>query len=98
MTFAKKNKMRYHGVRMIASFYLAHLTGSVNVWEPDDVQATQDLKKGEQWFDLNELINSAETEAHLDEILKAHKPAISKSLDLTMLLGKRRKIITEIKK
>lgn len=98
MTFAKKNKMRYHGVRMIASFYLAHLTGSVNVWEPDDLRATEDLKKGEEWFDLTELINTAETEAKLDEILKTHKPAIGKSMDLTMLLGKRRKAIRETQK
>lgn len=29
MKFAKKNKMRFHGVRMIASFHLSHLFGSV---------------------------------------------------------------------
>lgn len=30
MGFAKKNKMRYHGVRMIINFHLAHLFGSVS--------------------------------------------------------------------
>lgn len=30
MGFAKKNKMRFHGIRMIASFHLAHLFSSVS--------------------------------------------------------------------
>jgi hypothetical protein len=40
MSFAKKNKMRYHGVRMIANFYLPHLLGSVGTFELEDVEIT----------------------------------------------------------
>lgn len=33
MSFAKKNKMRYHGLRMIGNFYLPHLFGSVSSFD-----------------------------------------------------------------
>lgn len=36
MSFAKKNKMRFHGIRQIGNFYLPHLFGSVNMWTDDD--------------------------------------------------------------
>lgn len=36
--FAKKNKMRYHGLRMIGNFYLPHLFGSVASFDKEDVE------------------------------------------------------------
>ncbi len=37
MSFAPKNKMRFHCIRQIANFHLAHLFGSVSIWEEDDM-------------------------------------------------------------
>jgi hypothetical protein len=36
ITFAPKNKMRFHGIRQIANFHLAHLFGSAQIWDEDD--------------------------------------------------------------
>lgn len=44
MKISKKHKMRYHGIRMILNFHLAHLIGSVS--DIDEVYV-QDLKDGE---------------------------------------------------
>lgn len=70
--FAKKNKMRFHGVRMIASFHLPHLFSSVqdeftsdfNEWE----DATPQLKSG---IDLKQIDQSKERERILQHINKS---------------------------
>jgi len=45
MTFAPKNKMRFHCIRQIANFHLAHLFGSVSIWEEDDLPNNKTLQK-----------------------------------------------------
>lgn len=72
--FAKKNKMRFHGVRMIASFHLPHLFSSVQdeftsdftEWEAANPQ--QQLKSG---IDLKQIDQSKERERVLAHIQKA---------------------------
>ena len=93
MTFAKKNKMRFHGVRMIANFYLAHLLNGISVWEPDDIEASKELQKGEEYFDLKEIIENCETLEQLDKIMKDHKKVLTspKNIDLLSLYGQVRK-------
>jgi hypothetical protein len=93
MTFAKKNKMRFHGVRMIANFYLAHLLNGISVWEPDDIEASKELQKGEEYFDLKEMIENCETLEQLDKIMKDHKKVLTspKNIDLLSLYGQVRK-------
>jgi hypothetical protein len=42
MGFAKANKMRFHGIRQIANFHLAHLFGSAALWDEDDMDAAKE--------------------------------------------------------
>jgi len=42
MGFAKSNKMRFHGIRQIANFHLAHLFGSAMLWDDDDLDAARE--------------------------------------------------------
>lgn len=89
MTYAKKNKMRFHGVRMIASFYLAHLLHGISVWEPDDIEASKELQKGEDYFDLKEMIENAQSLEELDTIMTSNKKILTspKNIDLLALFG-----------
>lgn len=41
MSFASKNKMRFHGIRQIVNFHLAHELGSVGVWDGDDMVSAE---------------------------------------------------------
>lgn len=41
MGFAPKNKMRFHGIRQIIKFHLAHLFGSVSLEDQDDIEAAE---------------------------------------------------------
>lgn len=93
MTFAKKNKMRFHGVRMIANFYLAHLLNGISVWELDDIEASKELQKGEEYFDLKEMIENCETVEQLEQIMTDHKKVLTspKNIDLLSLYGQVRK-------
>ena len=93
MTFAKKNKMRFHGVRMIANFYLAHLTGSVIIWEQDDIEATKELQKGKDYFDVEELIINAQSLLELEQVMEDHKKVLTnpKHLNLLVLYGQTKK-------
>lgn len=91
MTIAKKNKMRFHGVRMIANFYLAHLVGSVSVWEPEDYEIGKELAKGEDFNKVLSLIDQSKSQLELNEIFEANKNTITKSLELTMAIGKKKK-------
>jgi hypothetical protein len=91
MTIAKKNKMRFHGVRMIANFYLAHLVGSVSVWEPEDHEVVKEMAKGEEFNKVLSLIDQSKSQSELNEIFEANKNTITKSLELTMAIGKKKK-------
>jgi hypothetical protein len=85
--------MRFHGVRMIANFYLAHLLNGISVWEPDDIESSEELKKGEDYFDLKEMIQNAETLQQLEQIMVDHKKVLTspKHIDLLSLFGQVRK-------
>jgi len=89
MTFAKKNKMRFHGIRMIANFYLSHLLNGISVWEPDDIEASKELQKGEDYFDLKEMIENAQSLEELDNIMTSNKKILTspKNIDLLALFG-----------
>lgn len=93
MSFAKKNKMRFHGVRMIANFYLAHLLNGISVWEPDDIEASKELQKGDEYFDIKEMIENAETLDQLEQIMTDNKKFLTspKHIDLLSLYGQVRK-------
>jgi hypothetical protein len=95
--FAKKNKMRYHGVKMIASFYLPHIVGSVGIWDDDDMDASKEEKKGEEFQSISDMIQNADSQEMLDDIFATNKKAISKSLELTMLVGKKKKEFLNLK-
>jgi hypothetical protein len=97
MTFAKKNKMRFHGVRMIANFYLPHLVGSVTVWDQDDFEATKEEKKGEEFESIRDMIENSDSQEMLDDVFATNKKAITKSLGLTMLVGKKKKEFITLK-
>ena len=70
--FAKKNKMRFHGVRMIASFHLPHLFGSVSDEFTSDFvdwqEATPKLNGG---IDLKQIDQSKEAKRISDHIENA---------------------------
>lgn len=91
--FAKKNKMRFHGVRMIASFHLPHLFSSVqdeftsDFTEWEDANPQQKLKSG---IDLKQIDQSKERErvlAHIEkaatseQLMQVHATAIEYGLD-----------------
>lgn len=97
MTIAKKNKMRFHGVRMIANFYLAHLVGSVSVWEPEDYEIGKELAKGEEFQTIAEMVENCDSQEMLDDVFATNKKAITKSLELTMLVGKKKKEFINLK-
>ena len=91
MTFAKKNKMRFHGVRMIANFYLSHLCGSVGIWDQDDLEASKELQKGDDFHSIKELLIECKDKETLDKILAEHNVKITKDIELCMELGKTKK-------
>lgn len=93
MSFAKKNKMRFHGIRMIANFYLAHLLNGISVWEPDDIEASKELEKGKDYFEIEELINNAQSVAELEDIMEQNKKFLTrpKNLDLLLFFSKTKK-------
>jgi hypothetical protein len=67
MTFAPKNKMRFHCIRQIANFHLAHLFGSVSVWEEEDLPL---LKKNTEKSDLVELFELKKESLTESEVLE----------------------------
>lgn len=80
MGFAAKNKLRFHGVRMIASFHLAHLFGSVSdeftrdfeehqATLPNSTEAVKDAKADKN---LRAFIESATT---IDQLVQCYKAA-----------------------
>lgn len=91
MTFAKKNKLRYHAIRMILSFHLPHLAGSVSVWEQDDIEAAKDMQKPDYYDTIVEAIKGAKTLDELKEVHINNKSQITKSIDLLKVFGDRKK-------
>ncbi len=91
ITFAKKNKLRYHAIRMILSFHLPHLAGSVSVWEQDDIEAVKELQKPDYFDTIVEAIKSAKTLDELKEVHTNNKPQLTKSIDLLKVFGDRKK-------
>ncbi len=91
ITFAKKNKLRYHAIRMILSFHLPHLAGSVSVWDADDMEAAKDLQKPEYFDTIVEAIKAAETLDELNDVRLNHKGQLTKSLDLLKVFGDRKR-------
>lgn len=78
MGFAKVNKMRFHGIRQIANFHLAHLFGSATLWDDDDIDAAKERQndnggapnKAEKERErIVKLIDNAKTVADLQKIL-----------------------------
>lgn len=92
MTFAKKNKMRFHGIRMIANFYLAHLLNGVSVWEVDDIEAAKQTAKGDEWNDLKSRIERAETIDDLEMIMTENRKELTapKNMELLVMFGSKK--------
>lgn len=94
--FAAKNKMRFHAIRMFASFHLPHLFGSAadefsgdfEEWNTDESGNTKLIVQGEG---LLQQINEAATVEALEEIYNDNKAEITKSLSLTSAVGKAKK-------
>lgn len=95
MTFAKKTKMRYHGIRLILNTRLPHLAGSVSVWDADDYEAAANRQKPDFVDTLAERINQCQNMAELEALHKEEKGRITKSLDLLNAFGKRKKELSE---
>ena len=89
--FAKKNKLRYHAIRMILSFHLPHLAGNVSVWDEDDMQAAKELQKPDYFDVIVELIKEAKTLEELNDVRVNHKGQLTKSLDLLKIFGDRKR-------
>jgi hypothetical protein len=91
MTFAKKTKMRYHGIRLILNTRLPHLAGSVSVWDADDYEAAANRQKPDFVDTLTERINQCQNVVELEALHKEEKGKITKSLDLLNVFGKRKR-------
>ena len=102
--FAPKNKLRFHGVRMICSFYLAHLFMGVSdeftndykefkqgqVTKNEDGTITVDAAHVEILDEHHEAIMNFENEDELDDYYADNKKAITKNIKLLSLYGKRK--------
>lgn len=92
MTFAKKNKMRYHGIRMIINFHLAHHFGSVSDLLEEDYRAAEE--QGLQDYETQQAIdkiNAFETSEELEAYYEDNKEKISKNLNIAMAVSVARK-------
>lgn len=103
MGFAEKNKMRFHGIRMIASFHLPHLFGSVqDEFTRDFDEWNASVGRNEKGNtialpvggseDLLQKINEANGKEEL-ELIQADHPEISRNITLVTALGKAKKRI-----
>lgn len=92
MTFAKKNKMRYHGIRMIINFHLAHHFGSVSDLMDEEYKAAEEegLKDYETQQAIDK-INAFETSEELEAYYHDNKDKISKNLNIAMAVSVARK-------
>ncbi|MCB0502866.1 MAG: hypothetical protein KDD32_09285 [Bacteroidetes bacterium] len=74
MGFAKKNKMRFHGIRQIGNFYLPHLFGSVNMWTEDDYQEATIVSESNQFdIDKNRTLNFISKCESVDDLNSAYE-------------------------
>lgn len=71
MKFASKNKLRFHAVRMFASFHLAHLFLSITDTFTPDFQAWDEENKNQLRLDVVDF--EKEKKRLLDHILEAEK-------------------------
>lgn len=102
-SFALKNKLRFHAIRMIASFHLPHLfMGCGDNFSPDfDKWAegeTMKIKTKEgntvvviSDEDILSRINDASDQDELDELMASHKAAITKDINLVSAFGAKKK-------
>jgi len=91
MSFAKKNKMRFHGIRMIINFHLAHHFGSVSDMMAEDFNEVADTIKPYELQQLIDTISEFETIEELEAFYEENKTKISKDLNATMQVGIMRK-------
>ena len=102
-SFALKNKLRFHAIRMIASFHLPHLfmgcgdnfTPDFEQWKENESTKLKD-KDGNTIVviknkELVALIENAKSNEELLMIHDNHKSEISKDINLVSLLGKKKK-------
>lgn len=93
MRIAPQNKMRFHGVRMIATFHLAHLLGSLSAWDIDDYEANnKNALKPDNFETILLEIEQCKTKEDLDNVKQNHK-SISKDIELLSAFGKKKKEI-----
>jgi len=95
--FAKKNKMRFHGIRMIASFHLPHLFGSVADEFSNDFHEYELLPEGNTKLHISDetllqQIQDCKTLESLEELYLEHKAEISRDIHLASALGKAKKV------
>lgn len=89
--FAPKNKLRFHGVRMIASFYLPHLFKSIADMHTSDYISYEEVNTVNKYLEsgqIIELIDAAESKADLTALKERYKKEFAKSVNLTLYLGK----------
>lgn len=91
MSFAKKNKMRYHGIRMIINFHLPHHFGSVSDMMSEDYREVEDKIKPYELQQISDMLNSFGTIGDLEAYYEENKAIISKDIELTMQVGRLRK-------
>lgn len=96
LKIAPKNKLRFHAVRMLLNFQLPHLISSTaDLFEIDALDAKTDhndnTKIQSSNISLEEEINNCKTVVELEELFHERKAEITKSIDLTSLVGKLKK-------
>ena len=103
MKFAPKNKMRFHGVRMVASFYLPHLFMSVSDQFSADFEDWKNkdnmLNPGDNTLSITaaaELplvteINECKNMEQLDALFEEKKAQISRNIKAMSAVGQMRK-------
>jgi hypothetical protein len=94
MGFSPLNKLRFHGVRMIASFYLPHLfKGVSDLFTPAyrEYEETIPAYKTENELledQIKDLIDNAKSIDELNDIKQQYVKELSKSVSLTLYWGK----------
>lgn len=94
MGFSPLNKLRFHGVRMIASFYLPHLfKGVSDLFTPAyrEYEETLPAYKTENELledQIKDLIDNAKSIDELNDIKQQYVKELSKSVSLTLYWGK----------
>jgi len=80
-----KNKMRFHGIRQIANFHLAHLLGSAGIWDSDDIRveasAEYNLDDLKELYELKKESVSPDQQIGIERILKSNEIASFKKVN-----------------